>query len=155
MNFNSGTTQQQNQGGVNPFLAFAAGAGAGVAGDQTYAAVSRTMADAKWGKWLGGASVASQLLTGNGATSPVNAAMTAINAVTNPVAPTQADVGNIKIAVQNLGTAIQNLNPLQYYGISTSVAPTTSPSAVQPATSNNGAIAVAAVIAVALLASGR
>ena len=31
MNFNSGTTQQQNQGGVNPFLAFAAGAGAGAA----------------------------------------------------------------------------------------------------------------------------
>ena len=152
MNFNSGTTQQQNQGGVNPFLAFAAGAGAGVAGDQTYAAVTRTMADAKWGKWLSIASVGSQLLTGNGATSPVNAAMTAINSVANPATPTQADVGNIKTAVQNLAVAVQNLNPLQYYGISTSVAATTTPSAVQPATTNNGALAVAALIAVAVLA---
>lgn len=153
MNFNSGTTQQQNQGGVNPFLAFAAGAGAGVAGDQTYAAVSRTMADAKWGKWLSIASVGSQLLTGNGSTSPVNAAMTALNAVANPATPTQADVGNLKLAGQNLAVAIQNLNPLQYYGISTSVAATTTPSAVQPATTNNGSLAVAAVIAVAVLAS--
>lgn len=152
MNFNSGT-QQQNQGGVNPFLAFAAGAGAGVAGDQTYAAVSRTMADAKWGKWLSIASVGSQLLTGNGATSPVNAAITALNAVVNPAAPTQADVGNLKLAGQNLAVAIQNLNPLQYYGISTSVAATTTPSAVQPATTNNGALAVAAIIAVAVLSS--
>ena len=79
--------------------------------------------------------------------------MTALNAVVNPAAPTQADVGNLKLAGQHLAVAIQNLNPLQYYGISTSVAATTTPSAVQPATTNNGALAVAAIIAVAVLSS--
>lgn len=153
MNFNSGTSQQGSNTAVNPFVAFAAGAGAGVVGDQTYAAVSRTMADAKWGKWLSIASLGTQGLTGNGATSPVNAAMTAFNAVANPNTPTQADVGNLKLGGQNLALAIQNLNPLQYYGISTSVAATTTPSAVQPATTNNGALAVGVAIAIAVLAS--